>query len=254
MKEDNVNKINYFKIVWIVGLISLLCYILIIVIRYKVYYEYTIGYIYFYNCNDSLCYSNNRNSAGDNTIYSKYHYQDKIPNIKTLNNNYALIDNNILYNYITGEVVTNLYETYKVVGDSIIVSLNKKYGVIDKDGNILIDLLYKEITSNDGEYFNVKESMNDLPKLINRQNETILESVDYIFEYNGVIVFVKDMILSIQDLEGNNLIGKTIGIYDKKKLVSTSIDNNILYIKIYKDDKYYRYSYNIETKELITNA
>ena len=32
------------------------------------------------------------------------------------------------------------------------------------------------------------------------------------------------------------------------KLISVANDNNILYIKIYKDDKYYMYSYNIETK------
>ena len=65
-KDNNLNpkekkKINYFKIVWVTGLIAVLIYILLIVIKYKVYYEYTVGKMYFYNCNDSLCYTNNRN-------------------------------------------------------------------------------------------------------------------------------------------------------------------------------------------------
>ena len=58
-KNNNINtnaehkknrKINYFKIVWVTGILAILIYILLIVIRYKVYYEYTVGKIYFYNC------------------------------------------------------------------------------------------------------------------------------------------------------------------------------------------------------------
>lgn len=142
-KKENNNKpkknINYFKIVWVTGLIAVLIYILLIVIRYKVYYEYVVGKIYFYNCNDTLCYTNNRNEAGNNIIYSEYKYQDKIPKVTILTGNYVIINNKILYNYVTGNIISDQYDEYKILENNIIVKLNNEYGVIDNEGNLLME-------------------------------------------------------------------------------------------------------------------
>ena len=259
-KNNNINtnaehkknrKINYFKIVWVTGVLAILIYILLIVIRYKVYYEYTVGKIYFYNCNDALCYTNNRNEAGNNTIYSEYNYQDKIPKVTTLTGNYVLINENILYNYITGNIISSKYDEYKILENNIIVKQNKEYGVIDNEGNVLMEPTHSNLSSKDGEYFVIKTE--NKYTLIKIDNSVIYENYDYIFEYNKVVVLVKDMVLSINDVDGKDLIGKTIGIYDKEKLASAKVDGNIIYIRVYDGDKYYSYGYHLDTKEFVTN-
>lgn len=250
-KSLEQKKVNYFKIVWLAGIMAILIYILAIVIKYKVYYEYTIGNIYFYNCNSNLCYTNNRDTVGENVIYSEYHYQKKIPEIKPLEKNYAIINENILYNYITGVTITDKYDDYIITDNNIIVILKNKYGIISKDGEELVSPNYIEMYTNDGEYFVVKEDKKSNYKLIDSNNNIILEDNDYIFEYNKVVISVKDMLLNIQDIEGNNLIEEQLEVYDKNKLVNVSIDDNTLYIKVYKSTKESEnYSYNISNQEL----
>jgi hypothetical protein len=249
-KNKEKRKFNYFKFVWVMGIFAILVFILVIVMKYKIYYEKMVGYLYFYNCSESLCYSTKKEDTESKTIYSKYNYDGKIPNVLVLENNLVVINGNILYNYVTGNIITEEYDSYRSAGSNIIVSKNNKYGSIDNEGNVLIELNYDSITSTDGIYYVVKNEEDEFYRLIDNDSNTILEDYSYIYEFNNVIVVVKDMKLTIQDMDGNLLVNKELDVYDKEELVSVSNDNNILYIKIYKEGKYYLYSYDIENKKL----
>lgn len=250
-KNKEKRKINYFKFVWVTGIFSILILILVIVIEYKVYYEKAINYLYFYDCNNLLCYTNKKDDADNNTVYSKYEYDGTKPNVDILENNLVVINNNILYNYVMGNVITRDYDSYKVINNYLIVSSNNLYGVIGNDGKILIPLSYSYINSIDGKYY-IVSSDNISYSLLDINNNSLFESYEYLYEYNGIVVLVKDMKLSIKDIDGNNLIDKELEVYDKDRLISVAVDNNILYIRIYKGDKYYKYSYDIDNKKLET--
>lgn len=247
-KEDN-KKINYFKFVWIAGIFAILILVLVIVIEYKVYYEQAINYIYFYDCNNSVCYTNKKNNIQKTTIYSKYEYEGTIPRVEILSNNLTIINDNTLYNYITGSLITKDYDEYIEISNYLIVSKNNLYGVIDSTGKIVLPISHKSITSNDGIYFTTSIDKINY-NLIDINNNTILDNYDYIYEYNNVVVTVKDMKVSIKDIDGNDLIGRELEVYDKDRLINVTNNNNILYIRIYKNDKYYKYSYDINDKNL----
>ena len=206
---------------------SILTLILVIVIRYKVYYERSIGYVYFYECEKSICISTDKKVVGDKTVYSKYRYDTEVPDVKMLGNNLVVIDNTLLFNCITNKTISNSYSQYIVVGDKILAFNGTKWGILDNEGKVIMEPTYDNLTSTDGKYFMVAD-----------------------YEYNDVVVGIKNKKVVIMDINANKLIDRELDTYEDVDPINVSYDSNTLYIRIYKEDKYYKYSYDIANRKL----
>ena len=147
MKEK---KINFPKIIWITSIFALLIVILIMVMDYKINYEYSNSgnnKIYFYNCEGEICTSSKKLNK---ELYSEYICYTACPQYKgTINEDYALLKNEngyILYNYKEGLKIAEDYNEYKFLNDQyIIVTKNNKEGVIDSNHNITLEVKYTQI-------------------------------------------------------------------------------------------------------------
>ena len=145
-------KINIPRIIWITGVFMLLIVTLMMIVTYKINYEYLRkNYLYFYNCSDSVCTSLVENEYNKEELYSVYECEyDTCPSLlKVLNEDYLILkDNeiNILYNYRNGKKITDVYEDYNLINDRyFIVKLNGYEGIIDRDNNIKISISYDEL-------------------------------------------------------------------------------------------------------------
>lgn len=141
------------RYVWITGIFIILVIILYLVIEYKVKYEdMTINkYLYFYNCSDKLCVTNNLKEIKDgSSIYSKYlyDYNSESPSYQYVRDKYVIIEDNnkyFYYDYIKGAILSN-YQEYKILDiNYLIVKNNDKYGIIDLENNIVLDIKYDNI-------------------------------------------------------------------------------------------------------------
>lgn len=138
-----------WRIIWIIGIYAILIVILYLVVLYKVEWEHKDlnTYLYLYDCNHELCTS----STSQDDYYSKVLCEDDIcPYISNINNEYLILErDNIswIYNYIQDEVVNNKYTNYKYIGNDMYVVKNNDgyYGVIELNGNVLVDLKYDYI-------------------------------------------------------------------------------------------------------------
>ncbi len=249
-KKKEKGKIDYFRIVWLGGLLSILTLILVIVIRYKVYYERSIGYVYFYECEKSICISTDKKVVGDKTVYSKYRYDTEVPDVKMLGNNLVVIDNTLLFNCITNKTISNSYSQYIVVGDKILAFNGTKWGILDNEGKVIMEPTYDNLTSTDGKYFMVADYSTNEYKIIDKDNKVLLEGYNYLYEYNDVVVGIKNKKVVIMDINANKLIDRELDTYEDVDPINVSYDSNTLYIRIYKEDKYYKYSYDIANRKL----
>lgn len=144
-------KINIPKIIWISSIFALLITILIMVMDYKINYEYsdkTSNKLYFFKCDNEVCVSEANNLKKE--LYSEYNCYTICPKYKgTINEKYALLKNStgyILYNYLEGIKIAEDYDEYKFINDNyIIVTKNNKEGVIDINSTKTIDTNYTQI-------------------------------------------------------------------------------------------------------------
>ena len=132
-----MSKINVARITWVVSLFLLLIVILLMVMDYKINYQYAnMKKLYFYDCDGNICTSEVKD---DNKNYiSIYDCDDTCPVFKkVIFDNYILLvkDNlQILYNYTDGLVIGNQYDEYEFVGnDYIKVGKSNHYGIIEVD-------------------------------------------------------------------------------------------------------------------------
>ncbi len=147
-----LKKINIPHTIWIISIFALLITILIMVMDYKINYEYNNDVnkriIYFYDCNGEVCTSETKNN--NKKAYSEYICYTKCPKFKKIiEEDYALLQNNegyILYNYKEGKKIAEGYEEYKFINTNyIIVKKNKLEGVIDAENNITVPINYTQV-------------------------------------------------------------------------------------------------------------
>lgn len=146
-----MKKTNIPRIIWISSIFALLITILIMVMDYKINYQYNSALgnkIYFYNCDNQVCTSESNNIKKE--LYSIYECYTICPKYKkTINNNYALLQSEegiILYNYKEGIKIAEDYDDYQFINDNyIIVTKNNLKGIIDIDNNIILDINYTDI-------------------------------------------------------------------------------------------------------------
>ena len=150
---------NIARIVWVTALFLLLILLLLMIMNYKIYYQYlTHANLYFYECADNLCISEVKDDS--KLIYSIYDcgYEACPTYKKSIDDDFALLNKenkavNILYNYRTGTILSEDYETYQFINnDYIIVSINNFYGVIDKNNQVTVELAYQQLGYQDNNY------------------------------------------------------------------------------------------------------
>lgn len=228
-----------WKIIWMVGIYAILAIILYLVILYKVEWEHKDlnTYIYFYDCNNSLCTS----TTNQDDYYSKTICEENTcPHIIDIIDNKNLIlkkDNNSwIYNYIEGKTVNNDYKDYKHTRNNIFIVTNEnnKQGVIDLEGNILVEFKYEYIDDfnngfisykennlyginttdeshninanfekivliNDDIFAAKKDNLYQIYEYNNLNTENNENTYNYIYSYNNVILVIKDNKIDILD-------------------------------------------------------
>ena len=146
-----MKKINIYRVIWVSCLFLLLIVILIMVIDYKVNYEYQMknDKLYFYDCSGDVCTTGVKDNG--KREYSSYECIDgNCPVFKgVINGDYALLKDNssfVLYNYKNGNVIASGFDSYTFINNNyIIVTRDAKDGVININNNIKVDLLYDQI-------------------------------------------------------------------------------------------------------------
>ena len=243
-----------WKILWILGIYLILGIILYLVILYKVKWEYKDlnTYLYFYDCGHNLCSSDNNVSK----YYSKVLCEDDIcPYIQHINGNMLVLQNNnksFIYNYIKGNVVNDKYNEYRYIGNDMYVvnDENFNYGIINSEGEILLDLKYKLID----EYTNgiISYIDNNLYGIVSVDDKYDIEPnyEDIVLINDKIFAGKKDNIYQIYSY--NNEISDNSNKYnfiyayndviitfkDKKIDILNSNLNSILVMKI---DSFYEY-------------
>ena len=185
-----MKKINIPKITWVSSIFIFLIIILLSVMNYKINYEYlSKNYLYFYECENSLCVSQVKE---DNLIYSKYDcgYEECPEYSRQIeDSNYVILikDNkHLLYNYRTSKLISDKYENYEILNNNyIIVKSNNKKGIINFKNEILIGVIYDEIGYKKNEYLsgynlnNILVKKDGLYGIISYKTGEIVEEIKY---------------------------------------------------------------------------
>lgn len=185
-----MKKKNWARIIWVFALFVLLIVILVMVMNYKIYYQYALkNKLYFYECNDTVCVM--EVESDEYLMYSKYDCGDDVCPVykKNIDDNYLLLTKNdkaILYDYRKGKVISQDYEDYFFINQNyIIVTLSGKQGVINLKNKVTIPLKYNKVGYFQNDYlsgYNLEYIIvqnNDKYGIISYKDGTILEKVEF---------------------------------------------------------------------------
>lgn len=206
-----MKKVNLARIIWVTSLFLLLFVILLMVMDYKINYQYLVrNQLYFYECDGSnLCVTEVEN-RGD-LLYSIYDcgYEDCPTYKKNIGDSYVLLgtaEQTILYNYRDGLVISKEYEDYVFINENYIVVTLKGYqGIINVKNEITVSPIYEQIGyQNDGyltgySLFSIIAKKNQKYGIISIKDGTIL--VDFQYEDNNL-----DELMSILKKEEAEII------------------------------------------------
>lgn len=286
-----------WKYVWLIGIYANLFIILYLVVLYKVQWEYKDlnTYLYFYDCDRELCTSN---VSVDNYYNKILCNEGKCPYIDTIiGNNVILRDNgkSFIYDYTKGNIVNNLYSDYRYIGNGAYSVRDgvSKYGVINTDGEILVNFEYNYIDDfQDGfvsyidnnlygisgvdNKFNVEPKFEDVV-LINENiyagkidnlyqiysygnDNGYATNYNYVFADKDVILVIDDAKIDILDSKLQSTLLMKIDTYYKyttgqeRDSLDIYSDGEYIYFKVFvNDSEYNRYRYNIDEKKLIND-
>lgn len=259
-----MKKNNLWRVIWIVGIYAVLVLILYLVIMYKVKWEDRDlhRYLYFYNCNDSLCTSD----VAQNKYYSRVLCEDDVcPYISSINDNLVILnkkDKSWIYDYANEKVLNDKYSSYEYLkddyyivkdnsnnvglindNDEIIISLDKYGKIIDFKNNYL--LYFK-----DGMYY--VKNITDDTELIASENKLMLIN-DKLYGYvedNNYYIASYDTKDKVNDTSYNYMFayGDIILTVNNKKIdIMTTDLKSTLIMRI---DTYYDYTIEKERDSL----
>lgn len=278
-----MKKNNLWRIIWIIGIYAILITILYLVIMYKVKWEGRDfnKYLYFYDCSNQLCTSDTK----PDKYYNKVLCEDDIcPYIKEINNNYLTLSNDVkswIYDYKNDEIINNYFVNYEYLNNNFYKAIdsNNMYGIIDTEGNVLVNFDYEYINdfkdnilvykkNNKYKYLNI-ENMNQNTKLYDEivlinsklygyleegsyyiasyENDTPVNDIkyNYLYAYNDIIFTIHDKKVEILDSNMKNTLLMSISTfyeYRQKSEIDSlniNIENNLLFFEIVLEDKKY---------------
>lgn len=189
--SDQMKKNNIPRFIWVSSIFVILFIILYLVVTYKINYEYlTHRYLYFYECNSTLCVS--QVEENDKLVYSKYDCgYDRCPEyLKQLGDtNYVVLlsdDKYLLYDYREKKIINDKYDDYNIFNNYyLIVESNKKKGIITLEGEVLVSPIYDEIGYSKNEElmgFNLNDIIvksNDLYGIVSYKNGSVVKDLKY---------------------------------------------------------------------------
>ena len=146
-----MKRINFARIIWITCLFLVLIIILVMVMDYKIHYQYlTHNQLYFYECNSNLCVTEVKDN--NNLMYSYYDCGYELCPVykKNIADDYVLLEQqereNILYDYRQGKVISQDYEDYQFISNNyILVSKNNLQGIIDIQNKVVVKVSYQQL-------------------------------------------------------------------------------------------------------------
>lgn len=218
-----MKKINWWKLVWVLGVYIILGLILYLVIEYKVKWESldTNKYLYFYDCESNLCTSTTKVGS----YYSRYIYKKDSPYIISYDDETAIINDNgkyLVYDYKNDKVISKSYDWYKYLfynGNTyFIIRGNNKVGIIDNQGNMVVNNIYDNIALENNM---LKVSNNSLYGLLDSDFNIYLD-----IEYQYV------------EVNGENVIIEKDNKYSLLSLSKEVIGSDYLYISKVDDSNY----------------
>ena len=218
-----MKKINWWKLVWVLGVYIILGLILYLVIEYKVKWESldTNKYLYFYDCESNLCTSTTKVGS----YYSRYIYKKDSPYIISYDDETAIINDNgkyLVYDYKNDKVISKSYDWYKYLfynGNTyFIIRGNNKVGIIDNQGSMVVNNIYDNIVLENNM---LKVSNNSLYGLLDSDFNIYLD-----IEYQYV------------EVNGENVIIEKDNKYSLLSLSKEVIGSDYLYISKIDDSNY----------------
>lgn len=218
-----MKKINWWKLVWVLGIYIILGLILYLVIEYKVKWESldTNKYLYFYDCESNLCTSTTKVGS----YYSRYIYKKDSPYIISYDDETAIINDNgkyLVYDYKNDKVISKSYDWYKYLfynGNTyFIIRGNNKVGIIDNQGSMVVNNIYDNIALENNM---LKVSNNSLYGLLDSDFNIYLD-----IEYQYV------------EVNGENVIIEKDNKYSLLSLSKEVIGSDYLYISKIDDSNY----------------
>ncbi len=178
------------RIIWVSCLFLLLIVILLMVMDYKINYQYQVeNCLYFYECNGNLCASNVMDK--ERLLFSKYECgEDVCPTYsKDISDEYVLLtkgSQSILYQYKVGKVISDMYDDYVLIdGSYFIVKKGDLYGIISIDGSEVVKPQFDEIGYYNGNSLSgynmdsILVKKKDLYGLLSYRTGKIVEEVKY---------------------------------------------------------------------------
>lgn len=209
-------KLSY---VWVIGIYVILIIILYLVVEYKIKYEDGIffKYLYFYNCSDELCATDDYDDINnDGLVYSiyRYDYDSKIPTYEKINDKYIILndnDNYLYYNYLEGKIVNDYQEYKNINNEYLIVKNEEKYGIIDIDNNSKLEINYDYINYVVEIFVTIKDNELDI---YNKEIKSILDDkitindndkVNFNFNEDSIEMVIGD-IKYIYDLTNQKIV------------------------------------------------
>ena len=243
------------RIVWITGIYVILAIILYLVVIYKIKWEHLDlnTYLYFYNCNNSLCNSTTKQDK----YYSKIICENEVcPYINNIVGEYLILDNKNtqwIYNYISGKIVNNNYMDYRFVGNDLFVVSDdaNNQGIINISGEVLVEPKYERIDSyNNGFISYIKGNLYGIDTIDSKYSvepsyEYITLIDDKIFagmKNNKYKIFTYDIVNNVNNIEYDYIYSYKdilLVVNDKKIDILTTDLKSTLLMKI---NTFYKYS------------
>ena len=201
-------KINIARLIWVTAFFLLLIVILIMVMDYKINYQYLAhNYLYFYECDDNLCVTEVKDDSKNLFVAYDCEYEDCPEYKKNISDDYALLEKNqenILYNYKKDTIISKEYEDYELIDSNyIIVKKNNLYGIINISNEVILKPTYDEIGVHSNNYLTGYNSTSIIAKknekygLISYRNGKLIEEFKYTEET------IEDLMNIVKEKEEN---------------------------------------------------
>lgn len=183
-------KINLARITWVSGIFLLLIIILLMVMDYKINYQYlSHNYLYFYECDDNLCVTEVKDDNKNLFVALDCEYEKCPEYKKNISDDYALLQKEnqyILYNYKKDTIISTEYEDYELIDSNyIIVKKDNVYGIINISNKEIVQPTYDEIGVHSNNYLTGYNSTSIIAKknekygLISYRTGKLIEEFKY---------------------------------------------------------------------------